>query len=357
MFSEGDHGAGAEAIIEAGEYQGHWMRDSHLLLQNYVGNLATFLHEISHKAGGDTSEVFSMQLTKLQSHITNAIMHNPNAFKKIQTLSKMFDEVRSQEFNKQIPTTEVIQDKSFTPERYKQHIDNLLSVTPEYREYVEPEPPKEPNPIEYTGDENRIVSTGNSGELGKIKIKSFEENRRLTSRFNIAGIKRFAKSFINKILRHKPSKIEEDGGIILGDDDFASFTIDAGVAHFDKPIAKDQKPAKEEKHYKYEEFIPSRHESYTTLKSSDSMMKELEEKGSVALNIPNAGGLKPKISDTPSVEKDNDFNKTVSAQMTLSYAKKRNWSNEKIARDLMQNFYYGNGHNLLRMQERSRRHC
>lgn len=346
MFSEGDHGAGAEAIIEGGEYQGHWMRDSHLLMQNYVGNLATFLHEISHKSGGDESEVFSMQLTKLQSHITNAIMHNPNAFKKIQTLSKMFDEVRSQEFNKQIPTTEVIQDKSFTPERYKQHIDNLLSVTPEYREYVEPEPPKEPDPIEYTGDKNRIVSTGNSGELGKIKIKSFEENRRLTSRFNIAGIKRFAKSFINKILRHKPSKIEEDGGIILGDDDFASFTIDAGVAHFDKPIAKDQKPAKEEKHYKYEEFIPSRHESYTTLKSSDSMMKELEEKGSVALSIPNAGGLKPKISDTPSVEKDNDFNKTVSAQMTLSYAKKRNWSNEKIARDLMQNFYDGNGHTL-----------
>ena len=341
MFSEGDHGTGAEAIIEAGEYQGHWMRDSHLLLQNYVGNLATFLHEISHKAGGDTSEVFSMQLTKLQSHITNAIMHNPNAFKKIQTLSKMFDEVRSQEFNKQIPTTEAIQDKSFTPERYKQHIDNLLSVTPEYREYVEPEPPKEPEPIEYIGDENRIVSTGNSGELGKIKIKSFEENRRLTSRFNIAGIKRFAKSFINKILRHKPSKVEEDGGIILGDDDFASFTID-----FDKPIAKDQKPAKEEKHYKYEEFIPSRHESYTTLKSSDSMMKELEEKGSVALNIPNAGGLKPKISETPNVEKDNDFNKTVSAQMTLSYAKKRNWSNEKIARDLMQNFYDGNGHTL-----------
>ena len=346
MFSEGDHGAGAEAIIEGGEYQGHWMRDSHLLMQNYVGNLATFLHEISHKSGGDESEVFSMQLTKLQSHITNAIMHNPNAFKKIQTLSKMFDEVRSQEFNKQIPTTEVIQDKSFTPERYKQHIDNLLSVTPEYREYVEPEPPKEPAPIEYTGDENRIVSTGNSGESGKIKIKSFEENRKLTSRFNIAGIKRFAKSFINKILRHKPSKVEEDGGIILGDDDFASFTIDAGVAHFDKPIAKDQKPAKEEKHYKYEEFIPSKHESYTTLKSSDSMMKELEEKGSVALSIPNAGGLKPKISDTPSVEKDNDFNKTVSAQMTLSYAKKRNWSNEKIARDLMQNFYDGNGHTL-----------
>ena len=332
MFSEGDHGTGAEAIIEAGEYQGHWMRDSHLLLQNYVGNLATFLHEISHKSGGDESKVFSRQLTKLQSHITNAIMHNPNAFKKLQTLSKMFDEVRSQEFNKQIPTTEVIQDKSFTPEKYKQHIDNLLSVTPEYREYVEPE-------LDKKNTEPKTFSK-------TMKFKSFEENRKLTSRFNIAGIKRFAKSFIHKILRHKPSKIEEDGGRILGDDDFASFTIDAGVANFDKPIVKDQKPAKEEKHYKYEAFIPSKHESYTTLKSSDSMMKELEEKGSVALSIPNAGGLRPKISETPNVEKDNDFNKTVSAQMTLSYAQKRNWSNEKIARDLMQNFYDGNGHTL-----------
>ena len=346
MFSEGDYGAGAEAIIEAGEYQGHWMRDSHLLLQNYVGNLATFLHEISHKAGGDESEVFSRQLTKLQSHITNAIMHNPNAFKKIQTLSKIFDEVRSQEFNTPIKSTEVIQDKSFTPEQYKQHIDNLLSVAPEYKEYVEPEAPKEPKSMVSTGDENSIGS-GNSKKTGKIKLKSFEENKKLTSRFNIAGIKRFAKSFINKILRHNPSKIEEDAGITLGDDSFASFTIDAGVAHFDKPKVKGQNTtAKEEKHYKYEAFIPSKHESYTTLKSSDSMMKELDEKGSVALSISNAGGLNPKISEIPSVEKDNDFNKTVSAQMTLSYAKKRNWSNEKIARDLMQNFYDGNGHTL-----------
>ncbi len=346
MFSEGDHGTGAKAIIEAGEYQGHWMRDSHLLLQNYVGNLATFLHEISHKSGGDESEVFSKQLTKLQSHITNAIMHNPNALKKFQTLSKMFDEVRSQEFNTPIKSTEVIQDKSFTPEQYKQHIDNLLSVAPEYKEYVEPEAPKEPKPMVSTGDENSIGS-GNSKKTGKIKLKSFEENKKLTSRFNIAGIKRFAKSFINKILRHNPSKIEEDGGITLGDDSFASFTIDAGVAHFDKPKVKGKNTtAKEEKHYKYEAFIPSKHESYTTLKSSDSMMKELDEKGSVALSISNAGGLNPKISEIPSVEKDNDFNKTVSAQMTLSYAKKRNWSNEKIARDLMQNFYDGNGHTL-----------
>ena len=347
MFSEGDHGAGAEAIIEGTIYQGHWMRDSKLLLQNYVDNLATFLHEISHKAGGDDSEVFSVQLTKLQSHITNVLMHSPNAFKKIQTLSKMFEEARYQESKGKIKPQKIIQDNTFTPEQYKQHIDNLLSVAPEYREYVEPEASKEPDPIEYTGDGNRIVSTGNSVEFGKtMKFKSFEENRKLTSRFNIAGIKRFAKSFINKILGRNRSKIEEDGGIILGNDDFASFTIDEGVAHFDKPIAKAQKPAKEEKCYKYEEFIPSKHESYTTLKSSDSMMKELEEKGSVELSIPNAGGLNPKISEIPRVEDDPAFNKTVPAKMTISYAEKRDWSNEKIARDLMQNFYDGNGHTL-----------
>lgn len=347
MFSEGDHGAGAEAIIEGTIYQGHWMRDSQLLLQNYVDNLATFLHEISHKAGGDDSEVFSVQLTKLQSHITNVLMHSPNAFKKIQTLSKMFEEARYQESKGKIKPQKIIQDNTFTPEQYKQHIDNLLSVAPEYREYVEPEASKEPDPIEYTGDGNSIVSTGNSVEFGKtMKFKSFEENRKLTSRFNIAGIKRFAKSFINKILGRNRSKIEEDGGRILGNDDFASFTIDAGVAHFDKPIAKAQKPAKEEKCYKYEEFIPSKHESYTTLKSSDSMMKELEEKGSVELSIPNAGGLNPKISEIPRVEDDPAFNKTVPAKMTISYAEKRDWSNEKIARDLMQNFYDGNGHTL-----------
>lgn len=345
MFAEGDHGTGAEAIIEGGEYQGHWMRDSHLLTQNYVGNLATFLHEISHKVGGDESEVFSNQLAKLQSHITNAIMHNPNALKKIQTLSKMFDEVRSQEFNKEIKTSEVIQDKTFTPEQYKQHIDNLLSVTPEYKEYVEPEPPKEPEPIEFTGEENRIGRVKLSGDKKphKLKFKKFEENKKATSKFNIAGIKRFAKSFIHKILRHNPSKIEEDGGITLREDDFASFTLDLDTESSinNLKIQETQKPQ-----YKYETFIPSKHESYTTLKSSDSMMKELDEKGSVALSIPNAGGLNPKISGTPRVEKDPAFNKTVPAKMTISYAEKRDWSNEKIARDLMQNFYDGNGHTL-----------
>lgn len=343
MFSEGDYGAGAEAIIEGAEYQGHWMRDSHLLCRDYVENLATFLHEISHKAGGDESIEFSTQLAKLQSHITNAIMHNPNVLKKFQTLSKMFDEVKSQEFNKEIKTSEVIQDKTFTPEQYKRHIDNLLSVAPEYKEYVEPEPPKEPEPIEFTGEENRIGRLKLSGEEKprKLKFKKFEENKKATSRFNIGGIKRFAKSFINKILRHNPSKIE-DGGITLGVDDFASFTLDLDTeSSISKP--KTQEPPKPQK---YETFIPSKHESYTTLKSSDSMMKELDEKGSVELSIPNAGGLNPKISETPRVEKDPAFNKTVPAKMTISYAEKRDWSNEKIARDLMQNFYDGNGHTL-----------
>ena len=85
MFGEGGAlNEGAEAIIKGGEYQGHWMRDSHLLLQNYVENLSTFLHEISHKIGPDTSERFSEQLIDMQSHITNVLMHNPNAIKKFQ---------------------------------------------------------------------------------------------------------------------------------------------------------------------------------------------------------------------------------------------------------------------------------
>ena len=324
MFGEGGAlNEGAEAIIENREYQGHWMRDSHLLLQNYVGNLSTFLHEISHKIGPDTSERFSEQLIEMQSHITNVLMHNPNAIKKFQVLSKLYNEVKSEQYNEKIET-EIIRDDNFEPEEYKQSIEQLISTPVEYKEYVVPEKSSESEDMSIL---KKQISDGNNKAVfdsDKLKLKSFEDNHKITSRFNIAGIKRFAKSFINRILRRNKAEMPVETAI-------ETETVTT---------------PKKANSLKYQEYIPEKHDTYTTLKSTETTMKELEDNGHVEINIANSGGLNPKISEIPNVENDRDLNKTVQARMTVSYAEKRDWSNEKIARDLMQNFYDGNGHTL-----------
>ena len=324
MFGEGGAlNEGAEAIIKGGEYQGHWMRDSHLLLQNYVENLSTFLHEISHKIGPDTSERFSEQLIEMQSHITNVLMHNPNAIKKFQVLSKLFNEVKSEQYKEKIET-EIIRDDNFEPEEYKQSIEQLISTPVEYKEYVVPEKSSESEDM-YTSKIQ--LSDGNNKavlDFDKLKLKTFEENHKITSRFNLTGIKRFAKSFINRILRRNKVEMPVETAI-----ETETFTT-----------------PKKANSLKYQEYIPEKHDTYTTLKSTETTMKELEDNGHVEINIADSGGLNPKISEIPNVENDRDLNKTVQARMTVSYAEKRDWSNEKIARDLMQNFYDGNGHTL-----------
>ena len=324
MFGEGGAlNEGAEAIIENREYQGHWMRDSHLLLQNYVGNLSTFLHEISHKIGPDTSERFSEQLIEMQSHITNVLMHNPNAIKKFQVLSKLYNEVKSEQYNEKIET-EIIRDDNFEPEEYKQSIEQLISTPVEYKEYVVPEKSSESEDMSIL---KKQISDGNNKAVfdsDKLKLKSFEDNHKITSRFNIAGIKRFAKSFINRILRRNKAEMPVETAI-------ETETVTT---------------PKKANSLKYQEYIPEKHDTYTTLKSTETTMKELEDNGHVEINIADSGGLNPKISEIPNVENDRDLNKTVQARMTVSYAEKRDWSNEKIARDLMQNFYDGNGHTL-----------
>ena len=324
MFGEGGAlNEGAEAIIENREYQGHWMRDSHLLLQNYVENLSTFLHEISHKIGPDTSERFSEQLIEMQSHITNVLMHNPNAIKKFQVLSKLYNEVKSEQYKEKIET-EIIRDDNFEPEEYKQSIEQLISTPVEYKEYVVPEKSLESEDM-YTSKIQ--LSDGNNKAVldsDKLKLKTFEENHKITSRFNLTGIKRFAKSFINRILRRNKAEMPVETAI-----ETETFTT-----------------PKKANSLKYQEYIPEKHDTYTTLKSTETTMKELEDNGHVEINIADSGGLNPKISEIPNVENDRDLNKTVQARMTVSYAEKRDWSNEKIARDLMQNFYDGNGHTL-----------
>lgn len=70
--------------------------------------------------------------------------------------------------------------------------------------------------------------------------------------------------------------------------------------------------------------------------------------GVIELTLPTTSKVKPVISKNASIEGQNipDLGKTVNSDFKLNYGKRISWSEEKIARDIMQNFYDGHGNTL-----------
>ena len=54
-----------ESITEKGSYLGHWVDRGYLKNADFSNLLATWLHEITHKVGGDQSAEFSYALTDI----------------------------------------------------------------------------------------------------------------------------------------------------------------------------------------------------------------------------------------------------------------------------------------------------
>ncbi|MBQ3641303.1 hypothetical protein II906_05205, partial [bacterium] len=78
------------------------------------------------------------------------------------------------------------------------------------------------------------------------------------------------------------------------------------------------------------------------------LKKEFAETGNVDIKIPESYDTKPVKADNAYIGDSNpdNLNKTISSKMTVEYGKRINWSNQKIARDMLQNFYDGHGNTL-----------
>ena len=84
------------------------------------------------------------------------------------------------------------------------------------------------------------------------------------------------------------------------------------------------------------------------LPSSTELMSQLETTGSVSLSIEDKGGMSPARTDAP-VIKDVDRSRlgvTKSSEVSINIGKTREWDNNRLARDILQNFYDGNGYTL-----------
>ena len=64
--------------------------------------------------------------------------------------------------------------------------------------------------------------------------------------------------------------------------------------------------------------------------------------------VPDTGGMNPTRAEVPEIHPEDTrrLGQTENARIKIRYGAKTNWSNTKIARDIMQNFYDGNGHTM-----------
>lgn len=80
-----------EAIINNGKYEGHWVSQKHINEANYPELLSTWLHEMTHQAGGDESKEFSYALTDVMGGAFAGVIKDPETAQKLSVLNKIFD--------------------------------------------------------------------------------------------------------------------------------------------------------------------------------------------------------------------------------------------------------------------------
>lgn len=80
----------------------------------------------------------------------------------------------------------------------------------------------------------------------------------------------------------------------------------------------------------------------------DELKSVLSKDGQIDITIPKLGEVKASVAKNAFLGDDiiDDLGKTIKTDITLDYGKRVNWSEQKIARDILQNFYDGHGNTL-----------
>lgn len=87
-----------EAIITQSKYRsdynGHWVDRTYLNTADFYELLATWLHEISHKSGGDGTSEFTYKLTDLIESLINAGVYSNTMKDELAAIEKVFNEIK-----------------------------------------------------------------------------------------------------------------------------------------------------------------------------------------------------------------------------------------------------------------------
>lgn len=82
-----------EAIIRDKQYKGHWIDRTYLNNGNFFDLVSTWLHEISHKAGGDGTPAFAYKLTDMVESILRSSSDSSELQTDLRALEKVFNEI------------------------------------------------------------------------------------------------------------------------------------------------------------------------------------------------------------------------------------------------------------------------
>ncbi|HIS54254.1 TPA: hypothetical protein IAA82_04785, partial [Candidatus Galligastranaerophilus gallistercoris] len=81
-----------EAITERGKSLGFWVDKETIDNGEFSKLLSTAFHELTHKFGGDESQIFSYKLTDVMEKVFLAINENPDIATKLKILEKAWNE-------------------------------------------------------------------------------------------------------------------------------------------------------------------------------------------------------------------------------------------------------------------------
>lgn len=87
----------AEAIVDNETSKGFWIDKTYLDQASFSEVLETALHELSHKAGGDESAVFSYKLTDVNKEAIGQIMTDIKSRNEMSALNRLWEEVSTVE--------------------------------------------------------------------------------------------------------------------------------------------------------------------------------------------------------------------------------------------------------------------
>ena len=83
----------AESVTEKGIYKGHWVDQKALNKMNFYELLAIWLHEITHKYGGDGTKDFGYKLTDVMGLELESLMNEPERLEKLRYLRSVFNKL------------------------------------------------------------------------------------------------------------------------------------------------------------------------------------------------------------------------------------------------------------------------
>ena len=322
-----DKGSGerAEAIVDDDKSYGMWISSDFIDSKNndlfeYMG---TWLHEISHKVGGDGERVFNERLKKLVMLVSQMCETDPAFRTKLTVLNEEFKKLNGKKSKDM--------SEELNSDAYREQMEQSLRWLTEDPELppVIPEGYK-PTVLDYLANQKDRLERTIDKKTNQYTMK-----------------------FANWVVRM--SQKLEDFTADWRDDSVVREPVQNGTERKESPVTEqEQTVITDTENTNIRQFIfrPTTEElipdaaSRTDKQFNPKEMSIIRNTGSLVIDMPPLTDKAPKIEFSGIRESDRarfEASKTEESQMTLNYNSSNAWSLPQVARDMLQNMY--DGHN------------